>query len=305
MAVSAPPGSGVTVTPATLSLTSATDSALVTVATAHDLNLTSEMHMVSHTATGYDAASFPVRVLDDDFALSTSVMSVTEDADSATVIITATAGTAPTDAAGTVLAVGATGIGGATGDDFRVTSDADGDNNITIPMGMTSAIDTVYVTALDDAEMEEVGNAIEFAVSANSAVEGIYVAPTSIMIVDVDPDISVTLSHTSLDEGSGATQVTVTATLGAPSDGILTFTIGDVSECDAVETSVAGGTFRIDRGQSSASGTVTVTPEANIDDGNTDCPVPVTVAPTAKANTVNWTLQATEVTIVNADDSSS
>ena len=123
--VSAPPGSGMTVTPATLSLTSETDSALVTVTTGHDLDLMSELHMLSHTATGYDAASFPVRVLDDDFALSTSVMSVTEDADSATVIITATAGTAPADAAGTALAVTSSGIGGATGDDFRVTSDGD------------------------------------------------------------------------------------------------------------------------------------------------------------------------------------
>ena len=61
--VSAP--AGVTVTPPTLSLTSATDSALVTVATAHDLNLTSELHMVSHSATGYETASFPVRVTDD------------------------------------------------------------------------------------------------------------------------------------------------------------------------------------------------------------------------------------------------
>ena len=55
----------------------------------------------------------------------------------------------------------------------------------------------------------------------------------------------------------------------------------------------------------SASGTVTVTPVADIDNGNTDCAVPVTVAPAAKANTINWTLQAAEVTIVNADDSSS
>ena len=72
-----------------------------------------------------------------------------------------------------------------------------------------------------------------------------------------------------------------------------------------VETSVAGPAFRIDTGGMSASGTVTVTPVADIDNGNTDGPVPVTVAPTAKANTINWTLQEAEVTIVNADDSSS
>ena len=297
--VSAP--AGLTATPTTLSLMSATDSALVTLAAAHDLNLTSELHMVSHTATGYGAASFPVRVTDDDFMLSASVGSVTEDADSATVIITLTAATAPTDAAGTTLTVGATETSGASSGDFRVT----GVGDITIPMSMTSAIDTVYVTAIDDAEMDEDGEAIQFAVSANTDVNGIYVAPASIMIVDTDPDITVSLSHTELDEGSGATVVTVTAELGAPAPGILSFTIGDVAACAAVETSVAGPAFRIDTGGMSASGTVTVTPVANIDDGNTDCDVPVTVAPAAKANAVNWTLQDAEVTIVNADDSES
>ena len=188
--------------------------------------------------------------------------------------------------------------------DFRITSDGDGTNDITIPMGMTSAIDTVYVTALDDAEMDEAGEAIEFSVSGSTDVNGAYVMPTSIMIVDADPDISVSLSHTELDEGSGATVVTVTAELGAPSAGILTFTIGDVAACDAVATSVAGQPFRIDTGGTSASGTVTVTPVAgNLNHADTECAVPVTVEPAAKANTINWTLQAAELTIANADDS--
>ena len=52
--------------------------------------------MVTHSATDFEDATLAVMSNDDDFALSTSVMSVTEDADSATVIITATAGTAPT-----------------------------------------------------------------------------------------------------------------------------------------------------------------------------------------------------------------
>jgi len=229
---------------------------------------------------------------------------VTEDADSTTVIITATAGTAPTDADGMEVAVTAAGASGAVAGDFRATETAGG-TTITIPMGMTSATDTMYVTALDDAEMEEDGEAIQLSDTGKADVNGVYAMPASIMIVDTDPDISVSLDHTSLDEGSGATVVTVTADLGAPSPGILTFTIGDVAACAAVETSVAGPTFRIDTGQMSASGTVTVTPVANIDDGNTDCAVPVTVAPAAKANGINWTLQAAEVTIVNEDDSSS
>ena len=183
-----------------------------------------------------------------------------------------------------------------------------GVGDITIPADSTSAIDTVYVTALDDVEMEEAGEAIEFAVSANTEVNGVYVAPASIMIVDVDPDITVSLSHTSLDEGSGATVVTVTATLpaGVTAPGILTFTIGDVAGgCDAVETSSQNATFRIDTGGSSGSGNVAVTPVADINDDDVDCAVPVTVAPPAKANTVNWTFEAAELTIVNADDSSS
>ena len=172
-----------------------------------------------------------------DFAISASVASVTEDADSAMVIITATAGSAP--AADETVTVTAAGASGAVAGDFRVTP-TDGATAITIAMGMTSGTDTVYVTALDDAEMEEAGEAIELSDTGKADVNGVYAMPASIMIVDSDPDISVSLDHTSLDGGSGATVVTVTAELGAPAPGILTFTIGDVAACAAVETPLPG-----------------------------------------------------------------
>ena len=307
--VTAPPG--LSVTPATLSFT-ANDSALVTVAAVHDLNIRSELLSVNHTATGYDEKPFRVRVMDDDVLIEVTNVpsrSVHEDADSTTVIIRATAGTAPTDAAGLNVDLTATGTGGAVGGDFRITSDGDGGNAINIPMGMTSAIDTVYVTALDDAEMNEVGEAIEFSDTGKATVTGQYAMPDRLTIIDADPDISVTPSDTSLDEGSGATVVTVTAELDAAPNEILTFTIGTFSgaQCTGdVVTSVAGPVFRMGPAETSASGTVTVTPAANINGGNVNCTVPVTVEPAAKqGGTINWTLQAVELTIVNADDSSS
>ena len=282
---------------------SATDSVMLAVTPAHDLNLLSELRTLTHKAEGFPDTAFPVQVMDDDFAISASVASVREDADSTMVIITATAGTAPTDETGFTVAVKSAASGGANETtDYRVASE----NDITIPMDSTSAIDTVYVTALDDAEMNEVGEAIVFTDGDYADVEDVYVVPASIMIIDADPDISLSLSHTSLDEGSGATVVTVTAELGAPSPGILTLTIGNIADCTAVESSGQDQTFRIDAGQSSGSGTVSVTPVADIDDNNVDCDVTATVVPEAKPGSdpvVNWTLQAAELTIVNADDS--
>jgi len=300
---------GFTVTPSSLTFPHSdgtSDTLNVTVTAAHDLDIDANDGVVTHSATDFGDAMLAVTSNDDDVMLSASVMSVTEDADSATVIITATAGTAPTDAAGRTLTVASAGAGGAVAGDFRVTSDGDGANDIVIAMGETSATDTVYVTALDDADMDEAASeAIEFSVSGSTDPNGTYVVPTSIMIVDVDPDISVELSHSSLDEGSTATVVTVTATLpsGVTAPGIMTFTIADGSAC--VNAAWTGDTFTINTRGTTGSGTVTVTPVADFNGNDEDCAVGVTVAPAAKANTVAWTLQAAELMIVNADDSTS
>ncbi|WP_428275821.1 hypothetical protein [Candidatus Palauibacter sp.] len=275
----------------------------------HDLNAASESVTLDLSAKGggYAAAkgSVTIKTADDDVGLSVNVMSIREDADSTAVVVTATAATAPTADAGLTIPLTLAGTSGAGDTDFRATMTGTA-NEIVIPKGKKSAIDTVYVTALDDANtVSELGEQIEISDNTRTEVNGLYVTPRRITIIDADPDITLSLSRTSLNEGSDATAVTVTATLGAPSRGILTFTIGDVSTCSAVSASSAQ-TFRIDTGQTSGSGSVTVTPVADINDNNVDCEVTATVEPATKpGGSINWTIKAAELTIVNADDSES
>ena len=75
---------------------SATDSVSVTVTPAHDLNIVSEMRSLSHMAKDFDDTPFAVRVLDDDYDITVSRSSVREDDDAVEVLVTLTAGSAPT-----------------------------------------------------------------------------------------------------------------------------------------------------------------------------------------------------------------
>lgn len=282
----------------------------VYVTAAHDLNFGAESGSLSLTAAGggYDdvTASIAVMSADDDIGLSATVASVSEDADSVKVYITATAATAPTEMEGLVVELTATPTGDAVAGDYRVgLVGDDGGNQITIPMGMKSAMDSVYVIALDDTEVDELGEAIEFGDATKADVNGVYVAPVSITIIDADPDITLSVAPGSLDEGADTTSVTVTADLGdVQAATILTFTIaaGTTTECATWPTQ----TLRIDTGQSSASATLSVTPADDIDDDDAKCEVTAEVAPATKANsTVNWTIKAAELTVRNADESES
>ncbi len=286
----------------------------------HDLNAASESVTLDLSAESddddYDGVTgqVTVKTADDDIGLTANVSSIREDADSTAVVVTATAATAPTDAAGLTIDLTLAGVSGGTGDgagsdgdDFRATATGTG-NQIVIKKGDKTAIDTVWVTAIDDANADsELGEQIEISDDTRTDANGVYVAPAKITIIDADPDITLTVTrNSSIDEGADATSVEVTATLptGVTAPHILTFTIGNIAACDAVSASASDQTFTIDTGSSSGSGTVSVTPEDDIDGDDMDCDVTATVAPEAKTTGgVNWTIKDAELTIVNSDDS--
>ncbi|WP_419163344.1 hypothetical protein [Candidatus Palauibacter sp.] len=280
----------------------------------HDLNAASESVTLDLSAESddddYDGVTgqVTVKTADDDIGLTANVEFIDEDADSTAVVVTATAATAPTDADGLTIDLALAGVSGGVDGDFRAMMTGT-ENQIVIKKDETSAIDTVWVTAIDDANAEsELGEQIEIRDDDRTDVNGLYVAPWRITINDADPDITLTVTrNSSIDEGADATSVEVTAALpdGVTAPEILTFTIGNVSVCSAVSASASGQTFTIDTGSSSGSGTVSVTPVANIDD-DVDCDVTATVAPPAKTTGgVNWTIKDAALTIVNADDSES
>lgn len=69
----------------------ASDTAQVTVTTPHDLDIVSNVGMVTHSATGYDDASLAVTSNDDDFEITTDVTSIEEDDPAEEVTVTFTA----------------------------------------------------------------------------------------------------------------------------------------------------------------------------------------------------------------------
>ncbi|MDE2664413.1 MAG: hypothetical protein OXI39_15605 [Gemmatimonadota bacterium] len=265
---------GVTVAPATLNFPNTdttSDTLIVTVTTAHDLDIMANHGMVTHSATDFESASVAVQSNDDDFAISTDVASINEDASATEVTVTVTAGTAPAAETTTTVSVN---IGYPTGD-AETTPAPPTSVDVVIAAGMKSGEAEVMVDALDDAVRDEVSDMIELTVSG-SAEQGVYYMPASIDIMDDDPDITLSLDVTEVDEDAGTVTVEITGTTDVQVNGILNFAValggtatrgapGSTTETDdyrAPET-VA---LQFNTGGTTASATVTL----EINDDGTD-----------------------------------
>ncbi|MYC87373.1 MAG: hypothetical protein F4X22_03920 [Gemmatimonadales bacterium] len=201
--------------------TTASDTAHVSVTTEHDLDITSNEDAVTHSATGYDAASLTVKSNDDDFEITVDTESIREDEAAEEVTVTVTAGTAPSATDATTVTVA---LGYPT-DDAETTPAAPTEVAVEIAAGMTSGEAKVMVDALDDAVRDEANEAIELTVSGSNPA-GVYYKPDRIMIMDDDPDIdlSVTVDNVAtseVGEGAGTVTVVITATADAPVNGTV------------------------------------------------------------------------------------
>ena len=288
----------------------------------HDLNAATESRTITLTAESDDAnydgvsSSVTVETNDDDIEMWASVTSIGENDGRTKVIIEARAG--GTSGAARVVTF-AVGDGTSSSADYGVTDATTTDGTgtlpttITIPADMLVGKDSVTLTPVDDAEIETAAEALSVAASAvdgNPPATGrVWVTTHDIAIEDADPDVMLSLSHDgTLDENSGETVVTVTATLvNGTAPEILDFTVSAASGCINATWSSPSGPLRIDGGASSGSVDVTVTASTNFNGPNEECDVAATTAENRPAahdgSNVLYTIQAAELTIVNADGS--
>ena len=251
---------------------SATDSVSVTVGTAHDRNIVSELRALTHMAKDFDDTDFPVRVMDDDFMISTDVSSIREDDDAVKVLVTVTAGSAQAADNALSVTIGAPNAGPAVAAD--IASGSASTASVTIAEDEMSDTVTVEIDAADDGEQNEPNDFIELSVSGSDP-NSVYYAPAEIMIIDDDPDIELSLSVTEVDEDAGAVPVTITAT--SP----VSLTID------------AGGTV------ATATTTVTIADDTEDDDGETIEFSAINVTVGSKA----YTFKSVKLKIVDNDDS--
>ena len=188
--------------------------------------------------------------------------------------MTVTAGTAPTAETTVTVAIGADAASGATGADFEGGSPTPASVDVVIAASMTSGEAKVMIDAADDAARDEVNEKIALTVSG-SAEQGVYYVPASIGIMDDDPDITLSLDVTEVDEDAGTVTVEVTGTTDVQVNGILNFALalggtatrGDVGTTTATDDYRAPATVALQFNLGATSASATVTLEIN-DDGD-------------------------------------
>ena len=265
----------------------------ITVTAGHDRNVTSEEAVITATASGdanYRGAtgSVAVTTADDDFSLSVTPTSVTENTPFASAsarlvrvrVQAPMGGTASTDQ----VQLGASGAGytfsaapftGRTADPYDPTASAittvtpaavPGATGLTQAYAWLSVADDLTD---DDPELIQIG--------ADPDDEAMRIEPVMMTIVDADPDV--TLSIDAVDEGADEVTMTITATAAGGMPGIFEIDAdrwailnedGVAAQAADVEgyTFTTSGTLTIDRNQTS--GTVTVTVSVPEDDDKDD-----------------------------------
>ncbi|WP_419858171.1 hypothetical protein [Candidatus Palauibacter irciniicola] len=265
---------GFTATPSTLTFpntnVAGADTLVVVITAAHDLDIMPDEGMVTHSADDFEDASLAVQSNDDDFAITVDTESISEDAAAEEVTVTVTAGTAP--AAETTVTVA---IGYPTGD-AETTPAPPTSVDVVIAAEMTSGEAEVEVDAIDDSARDEVNDEISLTVGA-SAEQGVYYVPASIGIMDDDPDITLSLDVTEVNEDAGTITVEITGTADSPVGGILNFSLGyagSTASRGAVGSTAAIDDFRtpefVDLQFNARATTATATVTIEIVDDGTD-----------------------------------
>ena len=217
---------------------------------------------VNGTAGSLTVTPTTLELTDNDTAstgvsLSVNPASVRENAGSTTVTVTATldasAGTSPTQVSVTV-----TGDTATVGEDFRAVTGF----TVTIAAGSTSGTRDFALRPVNDTVAEGTET-----IAVSGTATGLTVTPAKLELTDDDaPSTGVTLttSPSSVREDSGATTVTVTATLngGASTDPTtVNVTVADGTATAGTDfSSVNPFTVTIEAGSTSGTGTFTLTP---------------------------------------------
>ena len=245
---------------------------------------------VSGTSTGATVTGTSVTLIDDDarIALSANPSSVLELPDVTTVVtVTATLNAAHSSAWTVPVQVGKSGDSATEGTDYTTVSDF----NITIPANKTSGTGTFNLQTKSDNVFEGTETISVYGNKDNATVVG-----TTVSIVD-SPEFNpfnLSASPSTVSEGAGATQVTVTVKLGGTATvknaTPVKVQIGQTTDTATEGTdyaTVADFTVTIAAGKGSGTGTFTLTPT---DDSIAEIDEDIAVAGSVKDhNNVNGT----------------
>ncbi len=242
----------------------------VTVSAGQDDDATDDEATLTHTASGADyggeTAELSVTVADDESAateltLTVAPTSVSENGGGTEVTVTGSLDGAPR-AAETVVTVSVAGDT-ADADDFVAVPPFE----LTIAANATEGTATFMLTPVDD----ELGEGAEtVTVTGTTTAPDLTVVPAALTITDDDEatsGIALSVEPARVDEGAGATEVTVTATLDGA--GLQSATVVQVTVAEkAHEYAVSPAAFEVEipEGATSGSGRFELTPVEDGDD---------------------------------------
>ena len=219
---------------------------------------------VAGTATGMTVNGADLTLSDDDGApevnLSLSPSSVGEGGSATTVTVTATFSNGSTYAADKTVTVSVGGSGTATsGTDYAAVSNFD----VTIAKGTTSGTATFSLTPTQDTLIEG-----DETIGVAGTAAGLTVNGADLTLTDDDgaPEVNLTLNPSSVGEGAGATQVTVTAAFSNGStyaaDKTVTVSVGGSGTATSGTDYAAVSNFdvTISKGATSGAATFSLTP---------------------------------------------
>ena len=266
------------------------------------LNEADETVSVSGSAaSGAPVTSTSLTIRDDDdapagIALSLAPTTLAEGAGQTEITVTATVSGGTRFATDQTVTVSVAGDSATETADFAAVADFD----IAIPAGAASASGTFALTPVDDTLNE----ADETVSVSGSAASGAPVTSTSLTIRDDDDapaGIALSLAPTTLAEGAGQTEITVTATVSGgtrfATDQTVTVSVaGDSATETADFAAVADFDIAIPAGAASASGTFALTP---VDDTLNEADETVSVSGSAASGAP---VTSTSLTIRDDDD---
>jgi hypothetical protein len=231
--------SGVSVSPAMIDFWNGTagaaiDAVQVTVTATEDRDVGNEENLtVTHSATGFDDATLMVTSMDDDAMLEVRESSITEDGvgDTKTFYVVATLTNAravdAADATANDVTLPVTFGGGSAVLDTDYTATT---GSIVISSGDVSDSVEVTLAGLDNADIEGDKTFMAQATPGSNATDPSHVVPAMMTLTDDDPNVTLTVTPSSLNEGDGPTTLTISAESTMPMPGtwdvVVTIPIG-------------------------------------------------------------------------------
>ena len=258
----------VTTFPTTLTFAAADDEFQVAVGVGHDRDVTTEAFAVTHTANGVEDGDLTVMAEDDDVSLSLTESSITEGADAMRLYVVGTLTTARDADLNVPITIDpVTGV--------TTTGAPVGGVAVALDFVAGEMVDSLHLElAVNDNAVIQSGLSILIRQSTSTG-EAPFVVPATMTVVDDDPNVTLTVTPASLNEGDDATTLTISAestvAMPGPFDVEVTIPVGAGYTANGVDSTGSDQTvtLTIDAGETASnSKTVSIDPLEDTDSNN-------------------------------------